>query len=1304
MKAGRWYTMMLRVWSPLGVENPDYSYMGRWTKDVENNRWHLYGVVKMPVAGTTLNGGGGFLEDAGGAGRSLRALHRRLGYARKDGKWHKTNTVKFQIPPKGGTALDTYFYVGTIENNQVLSMERTANPKLKPTGAQKKYLEMGKKHEITVDQPDLPTLDTPEVKTVKATSNGEQVLVSWRMTDSSSPQFAYKVEVFDNAGCDGEPVVVRQARMPHISDLLIRAKVADPTVRVTLTDTFDQEAAPVVVKAAEAAAPQKASTFKTSPGLEYKMFFNNAARHVNVRYPAQDKAHHSKSETHFWVSYNELTDDKVVQQGISRGFDTSLLGNRKHGYGFIYEGILRVPRTGLYLFHMKAADGYRVEVDGREALDWDGLHGPEEKVFLLNLAKGDHEIGIKYFFDKVRPYFSFQWEGPGIELQDIPTSSMLHKANADDPQVTLTVQDADTVSAVAKITSRGHTLNKIQVFSGNMQIASFAGEEMKGTDPVISMADLSLPAGKQKIWARLFYDGNHTIDTEGGFVNVTSKPIEGWELGVAGESKVPRNVIQTQLDVFSFVGEGEYAIYKNIKGDFTLTCRIDDYLGQNNEAVNPASWVGLTVRTDASKNNYKWGPEFGIMQTAKYGLRTTPDHLDLGAGRISHHPLTKKGHKWLRVVRRGRLFSALTSADGKTWEYGTTHYKNIRDNVTAGIAFRAVPQNANMYFQAKVSNLSLVEGVPEDFAYPKAKTAENTKGLQYTGIAVAPSNADIVVLRSPTQGLLRTTDAGQTWKKINGKLSGAANCVRSLAIHPQNSDILYRAAGKANRNGVFAGGLYRSDNAGQSWKKLDFPGDFDGAGPSSLCGEIIAFVPNKPKIMLVGCESKGLYRSEDGGSTWKQIIADNQRFTAVKTDKWHSQHNGNAYMHAVTCPDDMMNVLGLGEPTIKTTQNKTRAYLSYDNGRHFRIETERGDLGYLNFSFDNANMHIFSYATTHGLVHTINSGRDSFWLRQWPALSNDRPILAMAAGKWGNKPWSRCFSQALEPKTKSELLVSHIAAERWTEQKYASPDKIGGIIAIDADCITPKTSVKYWWVLGTNGLFRSAKYPDKFTRVLKVDKSYKGKHVEGTGDIKRLELIEDAFETIAPSARMLSINFLYKRDWDGLYEGMDWYAYWGQNSFGSEYGVMPFLEEPYATWIKNSHDLHLRTMGDGKLVDNLGIIKPDGALTDCTLFQLTGDNDLGFGSLNRVNDTIQTGELINIGTWSKQGDGGASGDYHFGSYNAQIVEPGSALEIANSVEPGSALGTPHPRPGLHSSQSDAGATDARSRGIKFPIS
>ena len=128
--------------------------------------------------------------------------------------------------------------------------------------------------------------------------------------------------------------------------------------------------------------------------------------------------------------------------------------------------------------------------------------------------------------------------------------------------------DADAVSAVARIISRGHTLNRIQVFSDDMAIAVFEGEELKGADPVIRLPDLSLPTGKQKIWSRLFYDGNHTIDTEGGFVNVASTPIEGWELGVAGEANVPRNIIQTKPDSFSFVGEGEYADLQEYHGRF----------------------------------------------------------------------------------------------------------------------------------------------------------------------------------------------------------------------------------------------------------------------------------------------------------------------------------------------------------------------------------------------------------------------------------------------------------------------------------------------------------------------------------------------------------------------------------------------------------------------------------------------------------------------------------------------------------------------------------------------------------------
>ena len=51
----------------------------------------------------------------------------------------------------------------------------------------------------------------------------------------------------------------------------------------------------------------------------------------------------------------------------------------------------------------------------------------------------------------------------------------------------------------------------------------------------------------------------------------------------------------------------------------------------------------------------------------------------------------------------------------------------------------------------------------------------------------------------------------------------------------------------------------------------------------------------------------------------------------------------------------------------------------------------------------------------------------------------------------------------------------------------------------------------------------------------------------------------------------------------------------------------------------------------------------------------------------------------------------------------QVVNRADAKHQA-SVERSPSGQTPHPRPAVHSSQSDAGDTDARSRGIKFPIS
>lgn len=76
---------------------------------------------------------------------------------------------------------------------------------------------------------------------------------------------------------------------------------------------------------------------------------------------------------------------------------------------------------------------------------------------------------------------------------------------------------------------------------------------------------------------------------------------------------------------------------------------------------------------------------------------------------------------------------------------------------------------------------------------------------------------------------------------------------------------------------------------------------------------------------------------------------------------------------------------------------------------------------------------------------------------------------------------------------------------------------------------------------------------------------FSGIYTEGEGDVKLLDALNAAFESMRPSPNMANLPLLYKRDWNGYVEGPVWPCWWIQNTFGATYSMMPFLgEEPYA--------------------------------------------------------------------------------------------------------------------------------------------
>ena len=148
-------------------------------------------------------------------------------------------------------------------------------------------------------------------------------------------------------------------------------------------------------------------------------------------------------------------------------------------------------------------------------------------------------------------------------------------------------------------------------------------------------------------------------------------------------------------------------------------------------------------------------------------------------------------------------------------------------------------------------------------------------------IIIDPVNSDIVyvgAIGSPwgpheERGVYKTTNGGQTWEKILyvNNITG----VGDMVMDPSNHNKIFVNMWEHQRwpwffkSGGPGSGLYVTYDAGKNWKKLT---EKEGLPKGELGRMGIAIAKNNPKIVYALIESKknALYRSEDGGFTWKK--------------------------------------------------------------------------------------------------------------------------------------------------------------------------------------------------------------------------------------------------------------------------------------------------------------------------------------------------------------------------------------------------------------------------------------------------
>lgn len=271
----------------------------------------------------------------------------------------------------------------------------------------------------------------------------------------------------------------------------------------------------------------------------------------------------------------------------------------------------------------------------------------------------------------------------------------------------------------------------------------------------------------------------------------------------------------------------------------------------------------------------------------------------------------------------------------KTTDYGRTWVPVFDDQPTGSIGDVAVaPSNPDIVYVGSGEGLQRPDLSVGNGMYRSSDAGKTWKhlglsgGLQVGGIAIDPKNPDKVfaaVLGHPyganaERGVFRTTDGGKTWSKVlyTDENTGAIQ----VTIDPVDPKIVYADMWAARlapwENGMWSGpasGLYKSTDGGNTWKQLKngLPGKEEGLGRIGFC-----IAPSDHNRLYAVVNAKeghgGVYRSDNAGASWRKMNSDKRLwdrgddFAEIKADPknadivydanvvvWRSQDGGKTW-------------------------------------------------------------------------------------------------------------------------------------------------------------------------------------------------------------------------------------------------------------------------------------------------------------------------------------------------------------------------------------------------------------------------
>ena len=297
---------------------------------------------------------------------------------------------------------------------------------------------------------------------------------------------------------------------------------------------------------------------------------------------------------------------------------------------------------------------------------------------------------------------------------------------------------------------------------------------------------------------------------------------------------------------------------------------------------------------------------------------------------------------------RGGRSSAVTGfpADLDRWLMGTTgggvwettdngiSWHNISDGFFGGSigAVRVADSDPNVIYVGQGSvdirgNTSTGRGMWKSMDAGRTWTFIGLPEAGQIGrIEVHPADHNLVYVaalghpfgKNPERGIFRSGDGGETWEHVLAlnDSTGASD----LTMDMVNPRILYAGMWRGERkpwtliSGAEEGGVYKSSDGGETWRKLG------GGLPEGIIGKVGVSVspadPNRVWAILEAEPDGGVYRSDDSGETWIRTNSDNN----LRQRAWY-------YTHVQADPVDPNTIYALN----------TSLYRSVDGGVAFDV-------------------------------------------------------------------------------------------------------------------------------------------------------------------------------------------------------------------------------------------------------------------------------------------------------------------------------------------------------------------------------